>query len=312
MPSDAGDSKDVPLVDAPKRKAPDVVYHYTTAAGLQGIIDSASLWATDLAYLNDSTEMRYGLEIFQTELLKHISHFRASDVLVSQMFDEAHLFERLRVFVNCFCEDGDLLSQWRGYSGAGGYCVGLDAKATGARLVKNGFSGRLLVNVLYGPEAASMTTKIWSRIMAEGMEPLLKQMIEVADRSSYGPSDDDVELVAKAMYEIGSPEVSRALILCSFLKHPAFEEEKEWRIIAPMQMLKLDPNTIQFRQGYLGLIPYIKINLGDGDGRLPIREVKVGPGSDQALRIQAVKLLLHTKGYSNVSVTASEAPFRGV
>ena len=38
---------------------PAAVYHYTDAAGLQGILDSGVLWATDYRYLNDSSELRY-------------------------------------------------------------------------------------------------------------------------------------------------------------------------------------------------------------------------------------------------------------
>jgi hypothetical protein len=31
------------------------------------------------------------------------------------------------VYITCFCEDGDLLSQWRGYADPGGYAIGFDA-----------------------------------------------------------------------------------------------------------------------------------------------------------------------------------------
>ncbi|HMC13498.1 MAG TPA: hypothetical protein VKG67_04050, partial [Gallionellaceae bacterium] len=33
------------------------LYHYTTAAGLQGIVESQQLWATNIAYLNDAEEL---------------------------------------------------------------------------------------------------------------------------------------------------------------------------------------------------------------------------------------------------------------
>ena len=35
---------------------PDVVYHYTSAATLLKIVESESIWATNLQYLNDITE----------------------------------------------------------------------------------------------------------------------------------------------------------------------------------------------------------------------------------------------------------------
>ncbi|MFO1205708.1 MAG: hypothetical protein U1E63_08295 [Burkholderiales bacterium] len=32
------------------------LYHYTTAEGLKGIVESQQLWATNIAYLNDAEE----------------------------------------------------------------------------------------------------------------------------------------------------------------------------------------------------------------------------------------------------------------
>jgi hypothetical protein len=39
-------------------------YHYTTSAGIHGILKTKSFWATDYRFLNDATEFHYGLEIF--------------------------------------------------------------------------------------------------------------------------------------------------------------------------------------------------------------------------------------------------------
>ena len=36
-----------------------IIYHYTSPEGILGIIESNSLWATDINYLNDSSELRY-------------------------------------------------------------------------------------------------------------------------------------------------------------------------------------------------------------------------------------------------------------
>ena len=38
------------------RKPPEVLYHYTTQAGLIGIIRGAEIWATHTQYLNDRRE----------------------------------------------------------------------------------------------------------------------------------------------------------------------------------------------------------------------------------------------------------------
>src|SRR5216683_1419399 len=42
---------------------PETIFHYTTAAGLLGIVRSNRLWASDLLYMNDSTEVEYGRQL---------------------------------------------------------------------------------------------------------------------------------------------------------------------------------------------------------------------------------------------------------
>ena len=39
--------------------APETLHHYTNAAGLQGILKSKSLWASDWNFLNDRSELVY-------------------------------------------------------------------------------------------------------------------------------------------------------------------------------------------------------------------------------------------------------------
>src|ERR1700678_2741703 len=38
---------------------PDILWHYTNAAGFLGICRSGKLWATNTDYLNDASEMRH-------------------------------------------------------------------------------------------------------------------------------------------------------------------------------------------------------------------------------------------------------------
>ena len=44
------------------------LYHYTDAGRLHGILESNRLWATHAAYLNDSQEFVYGMQVIINEL----------------------------------------------------------------------------------------------------------------------------------------------------------------------------------------------------------------------------------------------------
>ena len=44
--------------------------------------------------------------------------------------ESLHGLEDINIFAVCFCENGDLLSQWRGYAGGKyGYSIGFDSDA---------------------------------------------------------------------------------------------------------------------------------------------------------------------------------------
>ena len=42
---------------------PDVVYHYTDIVGLQGLLETNKIRATDYRYLNDSSELQYTFDL---------------------------------------------------------------------------------------------------------------------------------------------------------------------------------------------------------------------------------------------------------
>ena len=112
-------------------RADDIqLYHYTTAAGLDGILRSRALRFGHAYYFNDPNEINYGQK-FVSEIIQNI--LEEENQKESKEFLEA-LGNQLRIafggaghnpFMACFCETGDLLSQWRIYSSGGrGYCLG--------------------------------------------------------------------------------------------------------------------------------------------------------------------------------------------
>jgi hypothetical protein len=115
----------------------EFLYHYTDQTGLLGIIESRSLWATNISYMNDATEFGLSVRLIRDRLLAELE--TKIEPGRSPETDTGHLNERQNrarellkhtvsdaspIHVICFCEKGDLLSQWRGYAGAGyGYSL---------------------------------------------------------------------------------------------------------------------------------------------------------------------------------------------
>ena len=107
----------------------EVLYHYTTVEGLKGIVETNELWATSAYFLNDSAEVIYGYEVLKEALNSWISSGSEGKASLSTdlaKYLQSGLADRLLnkivspIYLTCFCEDGNLLSQWRSYGASGG------------------------------------------------------------------------------------------------------------------------------------------------------------------------------------------------
>jgi hypothetical protein len=108
---------------------PWLLYHYTDAAGLLGIVSSNRLWASDASFLNDPSE---GL-LFPQRIIEFMPQkpggLTALEEHIIVLFEEGlrNHPKPVSAFTTSFCDDGDLLSQWRGYGSFGsGYAIGFE------------------------------------------------------------------------------------------------------------------------------------------------------------------------------------------
>src|SRR5262245_30840838 len=89
------------------------LYHYTNLEGLKGIASDHDLWLTNALYSNDEAETKLGLEVAREQIAAMLDapteivppdYLRELDKLLAQ--------PREGVYICCFCEQGDRLSQW--------------------------------------------------------------------------------------------------------------------------------------------------------------------------------------------------------
>ena len=98
---------------------PPVIYHYTDPAGLIGILSSGQLWATDIQYLNDSSELQHAQRLYR-QVLEELFFEGSRQSLQRRLAKKALRSEYLSLdsrkeYVVCFCAEGDLLTQWQSY-----------------------------------------------------------------------------------------------------------------------------------------------------------------------------------------------------
>jgi len=114
---------------------PELVYHYTSSEGMSGIVESGALWATDVLFMNDTTEAVYGFKVVRDAVAEWVSALDAGDDR-RQLLHAIEFVPELipQVFVVSFSARRDDLSQWRAYCRAGGYSLGFDRTMLGAGL----------------------------------------------------------------------------------------------------------------------------------------------------------------------------------
>lgn len=109
--------------------------------------------------------------------------------------------------------------------------------------------------------------------------------------------------------------LGEAYRLLARLKHDAFEEEQEWRLVALSEPGSQE--IIPVKQRGAGLTPYVPIavNVPEGESRdrspQTITKIIVGPGADQQGQAWAVADFLISAGYPQTEIVLSRAPYRG-
>lgn len=105
------------------------IYHYTTVDGAMGILESEAIYASDVTFLNDSLEVKYGFGLVKSFVQHRIDNAKRA-VTRNALSRLLRNFEQTPiVFAACFCMDQDLLSQWRGYGRHQGVSIGVKTQS---------------------------------------------------------------------------------------------------------------------------------------------------------------------------------------
>ena len=141
---------------------PPTLYHYTDVRGLHGILESNSLRASAAYYLNDSSEIEYGRKLLIDELKtwfdlnkdgEGFASLVLAGILATFSAEESKISRASNIYVSCFCEEDDVLSQWRAYGQKGGYSLGFDTNRLSTGLIAPVYYNRVrLAKVIYDAE----------------------------------------------------------------------------------------------------------------------------------------------------------------
>jgi DUF2971 family protein len=212
------------------------LFHYTPPEGFIGIISKRSLWASDMLSLSDASEVSYPQQVIvgAAENSNNIPG-KCRERFNKQLTE--YMFRMDAPYVACFCENSDLLSQWRGYSASGmGFAVGFGVPWLRS-LKENGFR---LQRVIYD-RGQQMSLVL----------DFLRRVEEIILEGAFS-EDDEVMIWQRAAAMLSTWVV--------MFKHPSFQEESEWRIVSEIER-RTSVLTPAFRLSGQRIVPYVEIGI---------------------------------------------------
>jgi hypothetical protein len=270
------------------RYPPKPLFHYTSAEALLSIISTKRMWATNLEYTNDPTDLKHGEKVVSDALDRAISRCD-NQFLCSWLEGFKHTtrqqLEQNDYYAISFCTDGDLLSQWRGYGAlGGGFAMGWDPVSKYPELFTP-------IGVTYNEQ-----------LQATVADDIISSHVAQVDGLTEPVGPDELERLKTATGSLG---VFFSLFLHGF-KHPAFaaEDEFRWVLIAFNHALP-KRYRLQFRKFGPIVKPYVEADFA----RAKLIEVIYGPTSD-ALTPKWLRAALDAHGFGTARVTPSRVPMR--
>jgi hypothetical protein len=280
---------------------PSVLYHYTDAAGLHGIIKKGGMYLTDARFLNDASEISYGEKAF----LSRLEHVGSSNATAKRTLERIRGMDRWigsdgqplwppsYLNIASFCEDGNLLSQWRAYgsSPSGAFSIGFTASSlltTSVRVVE------LEDNI---PPKVSLRKVLYKE---PEQDALIDAVISAALQHAPFPADP-----LQFVFTIKNGVIPETI---PQLKANVFEGEQEWRLVG-----RSIPRNNLFRVDQRGLVPYLLALFQSAKNKpLPIERIYIGPSPRADLNEIATRelLLAHGFGKGSVEIERSTIPLR--
>ena len=294
------------LIEAPLDN--QVLYHYCSASTFQQIVSSGTIRLSALTLSNDSLEGKLvsavikklatadGLEQWKVDqLMKRID-------MLEELFDGLGL---------CLSEDGDLLSQWRGYADdAHGFSIGFSRSYLewlGGAQSEGGEVGFGIYKVLYSDEDHE-------RELRPSYEEMMKQVNAGALQMNrlaallLGKPKTDKEVAAEKEAHVQLSHVILMLFAKWFLlKSNAFREEQEVRLISYLFHRIEGARFVGYRATRNSIIPYREFAVTEKE-RKPIARVVLGPR--QVTPVRDVQHFLKVSGFGDVEVVRSKASYR--
>lgn len=284
------------------------LYHYCNTASFVSIIESRSLWLSSLALSNDTMEGR----IVNRVVIELAREDGLSGYPLQRLEESVHLMEEMFDGLGfCLSEEGDLLSQWRGYAdNASGISIGFSQSYL-EKLAE-------VIKEKKGPTFTLQKVEYDPNVHRTQVAPTYAELRKLIDAGAFKMSgfrtlmdnrtDEEIEAEQEAVKKTNMKLFLKLLELFPklfLLKTHGFREEREWRLVSTV--IRGLADTCDYRASSGRVIPFMKFNLANLDMQA-IDEVVLGPRHPTPLEIVAA--MLKRYGFEGIRVRRSDATYR--
>jgi hypothetical protein len=280
-------------------KGQEIVWHYTNGDGFLGILQSSSLFATQVAALNDSKETEYATDLFKQAVERVIAE-KGDDSDAVAFLEAVLQFVReepenptrgiSKFFVTCFTAEGDDVNQWAKYAKGNGFAIGF--YPAGLNREPNSCLYRVVYDRAKQEKAAKIVAEATLRFYMEGLNEERLKSSDVWAREFFEAWDEWVYKLAP------------------LAKDPMWKSENEYRIVHELKVAEFP--RVRFAQKKTMLSRYLVLDFPSCVKRraalLPIAKIMIGPGNHPAFTRVSVKLLLEQMGYPDLPVEITSCP----
>jgi len=282
---------------------PDTIYHYTDANGLRGILDSGTVWLSDIFMMNDPTELAHGFAY----MAKEVDSLRTQERPETGLFAcQLHAFAEqgglpasAHYFACSFSREGDNLPQWTLYADkARGYVLAFDT--------------RPLERAFIEIEGATNENRCTFPVTYDGgiVRRLQEQIVKLADPLISFPRGRklDGEQITAYMGELSTILCVHALRASLYFKNESYRHEAEYRFLELHRGDIPAPQT-KSRGSREAPTRYREFDWKSVN-RSALREVMVGPAAATEDATQFAQQCLRRAQLNDVPVIRSSVPFR--
>ncbi|MCY6485900.1 tetratricopeptide repeat protein [Clostridium aestuarii] len=279
------------------------IYHYTSIFGLEGILKNKCFQISKSDFLNDKSDTSYLVEkLHKIKTPKEDTETINLCTEIYKYIDEnSDENSNKQIFILSSTTEPDYLPLWSNYAKGDGYNIGFNKE----KMINN--FGKLKL------EKENIKDCLYKKIIYGITEEKLLDLIKYMKKTGKENKVEDRKIIRGIAQSINT--------ISLFIKHPAFECEKEFRIAILVddstaindskkynykESIKIDCRINRYNM----LIPFIEIPLNFNSGL--VEEINIGPINRDAIAKKGVEyfLKLNNIQLDSEKIKTSQIPLR--